>query len=160
MRRLTVLAVGLCLPLVLVAAEAQSRKKAAPTKRPPQTAAAKKTPVKKKSASSKKATSKSRSKKSRRASWRTGQRTPTPQRFAEIQQALIEKGYLQPPASGAWGAESIEALKRFQQDQNLTANGKLDALSLIALGLGASREPTNGGSPPPANNSSQPTRLP
>jgi len=156
LRRLTVLAVGLSLPLVLVAAEPQSRKKPVPAKRAPQTATAKKTPVKK-SASSKKP-GKSRSKKSRRATWRTGQRTPTPQRYLEIQQALIEKGYLQPPANGVWGAESIEALKRFQQDQNLTASGKLDALSLIALGLGPNREPTNGG--PPTNNTSQATKLP
>jgi hypothetical protein len=38
-----------------------------------------------------------------------------------------------------WGQDSIEALKRFQADQNLAADGKLTSLSLIALGLGPKR---------------------
>jgi hypothetical protein len=33
----------------------------------------------------------------------------------------------------------VEALKRFQADQNLTPDGKLGSLSLIALGLGPKR---------------------
>ncbi|HLW77200.1 MAG TPA: hypothetical protein VKS01_09440, partial [Bryobacteraceae bacterium] len=40
---------------------------------------------------------------------------------------------------GNWSADSIASLKRFQQDQNLTADGKIGALSLIALGLGPRR---------------------
>ena len=40
------------------------------------------------------------------------------------------------PVNGAWGADSVAALKKFQQDQNLAVDGKLGALSLIALGLG------------------------
>jgi peptidoglycan hydrolase-like protein with peptidoglycan-binding domain len=67
--------------------------------------------------------------------------TPTPERYKEIQQALIDKGYLQAPASGVWGPECSQALKRFQQEQNLPPSGKLDSLSLISLGLGPSREP-------------------
>jgi hypothetical protein len=35
----------------------------------------------------------------------------------------------------------VGALKRFQEDQNIAADGKLGALSLIALGLGPKREP-------------------
>lgn len=33
----------------------------------------------------------------------------------------------------------MEALKRFQSDQNLTQDGKLGSLSLIAMGLGPKR---------------------
>jgi peptidoglycan hydrolase-like protein with peptidoglycan-binding domain len=68
-----------------------------------------------------------------------GQIEPTPGRYREIQQALIEKGYLRGDASGKWDGDSADALKRFQGDQSLEASGKLDSLSLIALGLGPKR---------------------
>jgi peptidoglycan hydrolase-like protein with peptidoglycan-binding domain len=67
------------------------------------------------------------------------QAQPAPERYKEIQQALIERGYLAGEPTGEWKADSVEALKRFQQDQKLDSNGKLDALSLIALGLGPKR---------------------
>lgn len=71
-----------------------------------------------------------------RSTWRTGQTAPTPDRYKEIQTALAQKGYLQGEATGVWNQDSAEALRRFQQDQNLQASGKLDSLSIIALGLG------------------------
>ena len=71
-----------------------------------------------------------------RSTWRASQAAPTPDRYKEIQTALAQKGYLHGEASGRWDQESIDALRRFQQDQNLEANGKLDSLSIIALGLG------------------------
>ncbi|HEX3876204.1 MAG TPA: peptidoglycan-binding domain-containing protein [Bryobacteraceae bacterium] len=72
-----------------------------------------------------------------RATWRTRQLAPTSDRYREIQQALAAKGYLQAEqATGAWDNDSIEALKRFQAEQNLDATGKINSLSLIALGLG------------------------
>ncbi len=77
----------------------------------------------------------------KRQSWRTGQMTPTPERYREIQQALIDKGYLAGAASGVWGPDCTQALKKFQQDQNLQPDGKLDSLTLISLGLGPRREP-------------------
>jgi peptidoglycan hydrolase-like protein with peptidoglycan-binding domain len=77
---------------------------------------------------------------------------PTPDRYIEIQQALIDKGYLEGPATGEWGPQSIAALKKFQQDQNLQPTGKLDSLSLITLGLGPRHDPT--GSPGVAGNQS------
>lgn len=70
---------------------------------------------------------------------RSYQQAPTPERYKEIQQALITKGYLQGAPTGQWGPDSVEALRRFQTDQNLTADGKIGALSLIALGLGPKR---------------------
>jgi hypothetical protein len=68
-----------------------------------------------------------------------GQMQPTAQRYREIQQALTERGYLKSEINGKWDAESMEALRRFQQDQNLETSGKIDSLSLIALGLGPRR---------------------
>jgi peptidoglycan hydrolase-like protein with peptidoglycan-binding domain len=67
-----------------------------------------------------------------------GQQQPEPQRIRQIQQALAERGYAVEP-TGVWDAATVEALKRFQEDhniRNLTGRGKLDPLTLIALGLG------------------------
>jgi peptidoglycan hydrolase-like protein with peptidoglycan-binding domain len=92
----------------------------------------------------KKTTSKANSTKRRKkpavASWRSTQKAPTPERYKEIQQALASKGYLQPNASsGVWDNSSVSALKKFQEDQSLEPSGKLDSLSIIALGLGPKR---------------------
>lgn len=98
--------------------------------------------------SSKKKGSKSRQRRSKTAqSWRTRQQTPTPERYKEIQGALAAKGYLKSPPSGVWDGESLEALKRFQQDQNLESTGKLDSISLIALGLGPKRDSASATTP-------------
>lgn len=71
-----------------------------------------------------------------RSTWRSVQTQPTPERYREIQGALAKKGYLHGEPTGKWDDESADALRRFQHDQNLEASGKLDSLSLIALGLG------------------------
>jgi peptidoglycan hydrolase-like protein with peptidoglycan-binding domain len=70
-------------------------------------------------------------------SWRSRQLAPTPERYREIQGALASRGYLKSAPTGAWNAESAEALRQFQHDQNLEPSGKVNSLSLIALGLGA-----------------------
>ncbi len=75
------------------------------------------------------------------------QQQPTADRYKEIQQALADKGYFRGPADGVWSADSVDALKRFQKDQNLDPDGKIGALSLIALGLGPKRLATS--EPPP-----------
>ena len=81
----------------------------------------------------------------KRVTWRNRQLAPTPQRYKEIQDALAAKGYLKPEdANGAWNQASVDALKRFQAGQNLDSTGKINSLSLIALGLGPKRE-----TPPP-----------
>ncbi len=67
------------------------------------------------------------------------QQSPTPERYHEIQQALADKGYLKAPVTGQWDAQSVEALRRFQKERNLNDSGKLDSVSLIALGLGPKR---------------------
>ena len=74
-----------------------------------------------------------------RAAVRSFQQTPTQERYREIQQALAAKGYFHGEPNGEWGADSIDALKRFQTDQSLMPDGKISSLSLIALGLGPKR---------------------
>jgi peptidoglycan hydrolase-like protein with peptidoglycan-binding domain len=66
---------------------------------------------------------------------------PSSDRLKEIQQALAGRGYFTGEPNGSWGPSSIDALKRFQHDQNLVEDGKIGSLSLIALGLGPKREP-------------------
>jgi hypothetical protein len=82
--------------------------------------------------------SKSKSKKAPVTPTRSAQQHPTNERYTEIQQALVERGYMT-EASGNWDATSMAALKKFQEDQALHADGKLSALSLTALGLGPRR---------------------
>lgn len=49
----------------------------------------------------------------------------------------MAKGYLKPEdANGTWGQSSVDALKRFQTEQKIDSSGKINSLSLIALGLG------------------------
>ncbi len=73
--------------------------------------------------------------------WRNRQAAPSQDRYREIQTALAAKGYLSAEeATGNWGPSSVEALKRFQAEQNLDASGKINSLSLIALGLGPKRD--------------------
>jgi hypothetical protein len=80
---------------------------------------------------------------------RSYQQAPTLDRYREIQQALASKGYFQGEPSGQWSADSSEALKRFQADQNLMPDGKINSLSLIALGLGPKRLTAKSDSAPP-----------
>jgi peptidoglycan hydrolase-like protein with peptidoglycan-binding domain len=67
------------------------------------------------------------------------QMQPSIDRYKEIQQALSDKGYFRGTPDGTWGSESVDALKRFQKDQNLDPDGKIGSLSLMALGLGPKR---------------------
>jgi hypothetical protein len=102
--------------------------------------ATKKAPVKK---AASKSTAKKGGKKApvKRVTWRNRQTAPTQARYREIQEALAAKGYLAAEAAtGLWGQTSIDALKRFQTDQKIDSSGKINSLSLIALGLGPKRD--------------------
>jgi len=66
---------------------------------------------------------------------------PDPGRYQQIQQALATRGYFKGTANGVWKDDSVDALRRFQTDQKITDNdGKINALSLNALGLGAKHD--------------------
>lgn len=103
-----------------------------------------------KSATAKRTTSKAGANQ-RVSSYHPAQQQPSQDRYKEIQQALADKGYFAGPADGNWGPSSMDALKRFQHDQNLVEDGKVGSLSLIALGLGPKRgsAPSPAGAPPP-----------
>lgn len=122
----------LLLPLLvgaLIAAAPASKKKTS-AKSTARKTTAKKSSSKKKTAGKKAA-----------PSWRNTQRTPTPERYKEIQEALASKGYLNSDGpTGVWDTSSVAALKKFQADQSLEPSGKIDSLSLIALGLGPRRD--------------------
>jgi len=76
------------------------------------------------------------------------QSTPTPERYKQIEEALCRRGYLSSDqVNGQWNDRSAAALKKFQADQNLVASGKIDSLSLIALGLGPKHQTTSLESP-------------
>jgi hypothetical protein len=110
-----------------------AKKKAAPARKSAGTG--KKTPVKTASSHGKKPAAK------RGVTWRNRQTSPSPDRYREIQGALAAKGFLKPEdATGAWNQTSSDALKKFQTEQNLESSGRINSLSLIALGLGPHRD--------------------
>jgi peptidoglycan hydrolase-like protein with peptidoglycan-binding domain len=100
--------------------------------------------VKKKSASSKK-----KSKRTPR-----GQKTPTPDRIREIQSALKREGALSGEPTGKWDDPTIAAMKKYQQDQGLNPTGKIDAQTLLKLGLGS--DTAGKGAPIPTASSTDP----
>ncbi|MCC7340431.1 MAG: peptidoglycan-binding protein [Bryobacterales bacterium] len=73
-----------------------------------------------------------------------GQQAPTQARLLEIQQALQTNGFLQGEPSGRWDDASASAMKHFQEQHDIAPTGKINALSLIALGLGPKRGPAPG----------------
>lgn len=138
---------SLILPVMLLWAPVEAAQKKA-------TSTAKKTTAKKsttqakagsKSSKTKKTASSSKRRKSssKRAAKSRGPQRPEPERIREIQTALASRGYDVEP-NGVWDSRSVEAVKRFQNDneiKNLTGKGKLDSLTLIALGLGPKHDP-------------------
>ncbi len=63
----------------------------------------------------------------------------TPLRATEIQNALIRAGYLR-SGSGVWDAETVAAMRRYQQDHQWQTRLVPDARALIALGLGPNHD--------------------
>jgi hypothetical protein len=79
------------------------------------------------------------------------QAAPTPDRYKQIQEALAAKGYLTPDqVNGQWNEASVDALKRFQAAQNIDSTGKINSLSLIALGLGPKHDTSSAAAVPQA----------
>ncbi|HEY1949707.1 MAG TPA: peptidoglycan-binding domain-containing protein [Bryobacteraceae bacterium] len=79
-----------------------------------------------------------------------GQQHPDPNRYQEIQKALQERGYFKGEPNGEWKDDSTDALKRFQADQKLPNDGKVNALTLIGLGLGPKHDSGPITPPPPS----------
>jgi hypothetical protein len=98
----------------------------------------------------------------RKAAGPSYQLHPDPQRYAEIQRALTDRGYFHGESNGEWKDDSADALKRFQADQKLPDDGKISALTLTGLGLGPHHDgstaatvplPTTSASEPPVSGS-------
>lgn len=141
-----VLAASLALPQT--SGTATKKPKTSTTKTSTSSAAIKKTTS---STSAKKTAAKKKSAKTaKRAPAPVRQAAPTPERYKEIQQALVDKGYLKSEPTGVWDADSVAALTQFQNDKKLPPTGKITAASLIGLGLGPSTAggvPAGGGGP-------------
>lgn len=54
-----------------------------------------------------------------------------------VQASLAQEGY-NVSVDGVWGPQSVEALRQFQQANNLDATGQIDAQTLAALNVDAS----------------------
>jgi peptidoglycan hydrolase-like protein with peptidoglycan-binding domain len=98
-----------------------------------------KTSTAKRAGSKKKSASAARKRTPGRKRAQTSPATPTRERFKELQSALRARGYDPGPIDGQWGARSAAALKRFEKDHDLPADGQLDSLAVITLGLGPAR---------------------
>lgn len=158
MRLLAVAFVGLSLVVANAAQTPVTKKRAAPKSTKATVAHA--APAKSKAGTAKtsatkagaaKSTAKAGTKSKRVVARRPpAQMQPTTDRYKEIQQALADKGYFRGTPDGTWNGESVDALKRFQKDQNLDPDGKIGSLSLMALGLGPKRGVAQAASEPVA----------
>jgi peptidoglycan hydrolase-like protein with peptidoglycan-binding domain len=61
---------------------------------------------------------------------------PEPERIQEIQQALVQVGYLNALPNGRWDDQTREAMRRYQADHGFPVTGLPEAKSLMKLGLG------------------------
>jgi len=115
----------------------------------------------KKSTSSKSTSTLHRSKSSKQSKRRErGQKTPTPDRISEIQQALAKNGSFTGKPNGKWDASTIEATRKFQEAHGLNPTGKLDAKTLQQLGLGSQTAGVAPPMPPTSSSSRQKTPSP
>jgi peptidoglycan hydrolase-like protein with peptidoglycan-binding domain len=71
----------------------------------------------------------------------------SPQMVQQVQQKLQQQGIYTGQIDGVWGPATQTAVRTYQQQHNLAANGQLDADTLASLNLGTSQ---NYGSNTPA----------
>jgi peptidoglycan hydrolase-like protein with peptidoglycan-binding domain len=119
-------------------------------------------PVKPPEAASAKSAQKTKKRRRRRSAHAAPsyQLHPDADRYRQIQQALANRGYFTGQVNGEWKDDSVAALKHFQGDQKLDGDGKIDALSLKALGLGAKHDGSTAGTVPlSAANSGRPSEA-
>jgi hypothetical protein len=136
--------ISLAGPMDLLAQKAKT-----PAKAPAKAAVKKKVVSSSKKVPARRKAVRSRRVVAKRAPAPVNQRVPTKDRYAEIQQALVDAGYFTGDADGVWKDDSIEALKSFQDANGFDPTGKVDARSLIKLGLGPNYEASAGTSTTP-----------
>jgi peptidoglycan hydrolase-like protein with peptidoglycan-binding domain len=76
-----------------------------------------------------------------------GQRAIDANRAAQIQQALIQKGYLNGEPTGQWDSSTEAAMLRFQGDNGWQTKLTPDSRALIKLGLGPNTTAENESGP-------------
>jgi len=86
--------------------------------------------------------------KSKRKSKVKGQTAPTSDRIREIQSALQKDGSYEGELTGKWDDATADAMKKYQDKNGIPSTGKIDALTLNKLGLGA--DTAGKGAPLPA----------
>jgi uncharacterized iron-regulated membrane protein len=90
-----------------------------------------------------------------------GQKVPSADRIQEIQTALSREGYYKGDPSGKWDSDTQNAMRRFQEEHDMTGSGKIDAQSLQKLGLGSDIAGVSAPRPPqPPSQQSKPTSTP
>jgi hypothetical protein len=74
----------------------------------------------------------------------------SPELVKQAQQALKDKGLNAGPVDGQWGPQTQQAVKAYQQQNQIQATGELDQQTLASLGIGqsasaggSSREPSS-----------------
>ena len=87
-----------------------------------------------------------------------GQKAPTSERIREIQDALSREGALDGKPTGKWDANTVEAMKKYQESHGLSPTGKIDAVTLEKLGLGS--DTAGKGAPIPTASSATPPATP
>jgi peptidoglycan hydrolase-like protein with peptidoglycan-binding domain len=92
---------------------------------------------------------------SRKKSKISTQKAPTPDRIREIQSALKQRGAYDAEPTGKWDDSTVEAMKKYQENQGLNPTGKIDALTLNKLGLGSGT--AGKGAPVPTASSADPS---
>lgn len=62
----------------------------------------------------------------------------SPELVKQAQQALKDKGLNAGPVDGQWGPQTQQAVKAYQQQNQIQASGQLDRETLASLGIGQS----------------------
>jgi peptidoglycan hydrolase-like protein with peptidoglycan-binding domain len=93
-----------------------------------------------KAKSAKAKTSKTSTSRKGKHSRKRGQQKIEGERTHQIQQALIQKGYLKGEPSGKWDASTEAALRKFQADNGWQNKTVPDSRALIKLGLGPNHD--------------------
>jgi len=138
----TALATSACWVAISLAAVPQSTtksKQSAPGKSRPGVTASKRATAAtaSKSTGTKRATAKRRSASRRlRYRQRMARLRLEPERIKEIQQALVQVGYLNQEPDGNWDDATRDAMRRYQADHGFPTTGMPEAKSLLKLGLG------------------------
>jgi peptidoglycan hydrolase-like protein with peptidoglycan-binding domain len=101
---------------------------------------------------------KNTSKKRRSRATARGQKVPAPDRIREIQGALNREGAFEGNPTGKWDDATVNAMKKFQENQGLNPTGKIDAGTLNKLGLGS--DTAGKGAPIPTASSATPSTAP